>query len=628
MGELIEEIVHVGPDDRLRGDLMEVHEVVLIPECVLRCTGGFTIRQGGRFHRQDVLDPSRRVEIECELDGTVALEDSARLIIQLSRENHVVAEKSVHVTLAQPGKAMIETTLSDLGDIELWDVDSPTLYDLTVVLLEDEKPLHSHNVRIGFRDAQFTTDGFFLNGKPLKIFGLNRHQTYPYVGMAMPERMQRKDAQILKEVLNCNMVRCAHYPQSRYFMDACDELGLLVFEEVPGWGYVGNDPWRELFLRDVKDMIVRNRNRPSVVTWGVRINESRNFPELYKKAKAIAKSLDDSRPTTGAMVGGLFSLENFHQELFAFNDYRHNDEGSLMHDPIEEIPFLMTEAVGSLVGPHFYRRTDTVEVQQRHAYLHAQAHDQIAAKPGHCGLLAWSAVDYQSQNGWTDQHLKWNGIMDTFRVPKLGGAFYMSQIDPEKRPVIEPAFYWDFGEHSPQAGPCKGAIICSNCERLELFIDDEHYASVLPDRKMYPYLKYAPFRIDLTADGSSLPELRIDGYLGDQLALSRRFASDPSEDVFYLKADDEEIEADGTDATRVVFRVLDKYGAPRPYVTGKIQFTLDGPGLLVGDNPFLCDPTGGVGAVWVKSQKSSTGIISLRASHEALGEVSVEVRTR
>ena len=93
--------------------------------------------------------------------------------------------------------------------------------------------LDRYEVRFGFREARFTPEGFFLNGRRVKLRGLNRHQTYPYVGGAMPARVQRKDALILKHEIKCNLVRTSHYPQSRHFLDACDKIGLLVFEEIP-----------------------------------------------------------------------------------------------------------------------------------------------------------------------------------------------------------------------------------------------------------------------------------------------------------------------------------------------------------------------------------------------------------
>ena len=117
----------------------------------------------------------------------------------------------------------------------------------------------------GFRDAQFRKDGFYLNGKKLKIRGLNRHQSYPYVGYAMPKSMQVMDADILKYELGLNAVRTSHYPQSHDFIDRCDELGLLVFTELPGWQYIGNDEWKEQAIKNTEDMVLQYRNHPSII---------------------------------------------------------------------------------------------------------------------------------------------------------------------------------------------------------------------------------------------------------------------------------------------------------------------------------------------------------------------------
>lgn len=104
---------------------------------------------------------------------------------------------------------------------------------MVAVLRVGGTPAHEHRACIGFREARFAEDGFFLNGRRLTVFGLNRHQLYPYAGIAMPDRVQRRDARILCEEFNCTMVRCSHYPQSPAFLDACDELGMLVFEKTP-----------------------------------------------------------------------------------------------------------------------------------------------------------------------------------------------------------------------------------------------------------------------------------------------------------------------------------------------------------------------------------------------------------
>jgi len=148
--------------------------------------------------------------------------------------------------------------LTNLGTIELWDTQKPRLYNVRVRLSDERKLLDHYDTRVGFREAKFTPTGFFLNDKHLKLRGLNRHQTYPYVGQAMPARGQKRDAWILRKELKCNIVRTSHYPQSPHFLDGCDEYGLLVFEEIPGWQHIGDQGWKDLTVQYVETMIKRD----------------------------------------------------------------------------------------------------------------------------------------------------------------------------------------------------------------------------------------------------------------------------------------------------------------------------------------------------------------------------------
>jgi beta-galactosidase len=166
-------------------------------------------------------------------------------------------------------------------------------------LSESGKVIDQYETRIGFRDARFTPDGFFLNGKHLKLRGLNRHQTFPFVGQAMPARVQRRDAWILRKEIKCNIVRTSHYPQSPHFLDACDEYGLLVLEEIPGWQHIGDAGWKDLSVDNVERMVRRDWNHPSIILWGVRVNESQDDHDFYTRTNKLAHDLDDSRPTGG-----------------------------------------------------------------------------------------------------------------------------------------------------------------------------------------------------------------------------------------------------------------------------------------------------------------------------------------
>jgi beta-galactosidase len=506
---------------------------------------------------------------------------------------------------------------------------------VVATLRADGKRRHEHRVRIGFREARFTLDGFYLNGRRVTLFGVNRHQFFPFAGGAMPARVQARDAEIIRRELNCTMVRCSHYPQAEAFFDACDELGLLAWEEPAGWGYLGDAAWLALASRDIGQMIVRDRNHPSIVIWGARLNETPGAAAFYTATNELAHALDDSRPTAGAMAGMRLTAD-YQQDVFAENDYSSVTVAGVrqpsLAPPVDGAgrPYLVTEAVGTLSGPaRFYRRTDTQAVQQGQATAHARVHAIAAADDRYCGLLAWSGIDYPSgAGGNVYRGVKHTGVVDLFRELKPGAAIYRAQVDPRVRPVIAPAFYWDFGPTSPVTS-LPGAMICANLERLEVYVDGTHFASLTPDGGDYGSLAYPPSFADFRGvDGSSRPELRIDGYLGPDLVASRSFSSDPSLDSLRAAADDDEIAGDGADATRVAFRAVDRYGAPRPYPTGSVTLSVSGPAVLVGESPFDFAAAGGVGAVWIRSLPGSAGHVAVSASHPVLGQAMARVRVR
>lgn len=570
----------------------------------------------------NVVNPDCRVEVNCTIDAALSEKKEVSLHAVLF-EGKKIKKEAIQTTTTQKGKTTVILSLDGLKDVHLWDVDDPYLYDVKVTLLIGAKAVHDYSLRIGFREARFTKKGFFLNGKRLQLFGVNRHQFYPFAGGAMPGRVQRKDVEIMKKTLNCNMVRCSHYPQSEAFFDACDELGLLAWEEAAGWGSpLGNDQWKDRAVHAVKQMICRDRNHPSIIIWGTRLNETPDDVPLYTRTRNLAHQLDNSRQTTGAMVGGKHDTTHFVQDVFSYNDYAKSKapDGSFQPEllpPRTDLPYLVSEAVGTLSGPaKYYRRIDSVIAQQGQTMAHARVHNLAAADERYCGLLAWSGFDYPSGSGNQFDGVKYTGIIDLFREPKPGAAIYQAQVDPANKPVIIPAFYWHF---SPDALPFKEtqpAMVCSNCEKLEFFIDGNHFDTVMPDRKNFAHLPYPPSFINFKKlSGKDKPELRIDGYIAGSKVVSISCASDTDGDRFWVQADDDELIADGSDATRVVFRLLDKFGMPRPYATGDVSFSLSGPAMLVGDNPFAFESTGGVGAVWIRTKAAQPGEIRLEVRH-------------
>jgi beta-galactosidase len=574
----------------------------------------------------DVLKLNRRVEVHCTVDAAVTGQGHYELRTDLLDGSLPISSVHKSVDVVQGQKTEFYSELTDLSACRLWEIDKPQLYTVVTTLLLDGKPLHDYRTRIGFREASFTPDGFYLNERKLMFFGLDRHEIYPYVGEAMPPRVIRHDAEIIRNDFNCNIVRCSHYPQNEAFLDACDELGLMVWEETPGWGYLGHDEeFQNRVYNDVHDMVLRDRNHASVVIWGVRVNESRTDPALYKRTTDLAKQLDGSKPCSGSMTSLKPYTTNWHEDVYSMDDYHNATGGGLaIYPPLPGIAYMLSETVGQrsydgTKGFHnLYYRGGDVKIQMAQAIYHAEAHDRAAAYPRFNGVIAWCAFEYPSPSN-SRNGIKNPGVSDLFRLPKLGASFYLAQIDPKVRPIIAPNFYWDFGPNQP-SGPGKHVAIFSNCDRLEFFVNEKHLISTKPDGTSFMHTKYPPFFVDLELDGSSNPELRIDGYVGSNKLISRKMSSNKSHDQFFAQLEDEQLVGDGADATRLVFKIADKYCNDRQFGGGKVTFALEGPGVLVGKNSFDLAEAGGVGAVWIKTKPNSEGKIKVTAIHDSLGK--------
>jgi len=579
----------------------------------------------------DVLDAgARRTTAVVTVDAPESLRGEV-VVRVLDRAG---AQVAVATAPASAGENVLE--VRGLDAVELWELEAPALYDVVAELRADGQQPHVLSRRTGYREARFELDGFYLNGKRRYLMGVNRHSYYPYAGFAMPDRVHRADAERLKNELNCQMVRCSHYPQTASFLDACDELGLLVWEESPGWQYVGDQQWQDLAASDIEAMIARDRHRPSIVVWGARLNETPDRPEFYARTEELVKRLDSSRQTSGTMHSEFSRRQVFQHDVFSFDDYHTavDDSGErhpVLIEPVDDRPYLVSEAISTRSSPTtFYLRTDGARVQQHQALDYAIGHDRARGDQRFSGLIAWVGFDYEANMGNHHRGIKTSGLGDVFRVWKPGAAIYRSQVDPRVRPVIEPAFTWDppefgqanaFGDRAEGRlfGPGENGMICSNLDRLEVFLGDRHVVSETPARDRFPNLMYAPTFADLRIREGDAPDLRIEGYLGDELVLTRRVSGDRSGDSLRLTPDDERIVADGRDATRVEVAIVDRHGVPRGRTQSFAEFELEGPGVLVGESILDLAETGAVGAVWVRTRRGEPGRIVLRVSAPGFG---------
>ena len=396
--------------------------------------------------------------------------------------------KAVASAVSENGEALTV----EVPDAKPWSTAEPNLYTCKATVLESGKDGDSTETVFGFRTARFCADGFYLNGKKFFLRGINRHQSYPYLGYAVPEHLQREDARIVKHELQCNTVRTSHYPQSRYFLDECDREGLLVFTELPGWQHIGDEKWKEQACENLREMILQNRNHPSIILWGVRINESLDDDEFYTKTNEIAHQLDPSRATTGVRY---LEKSNLLEDVYAFNDFSHTgDNGGARAkkdvSPAPDKPLLISECNG-----HMYptKAFDSWSHRQEQALRHARVLDAAMSDGGHVGFYSWCMFDYPTHKDFgSGDRICYHGVMDAFRNPKLAAAFYASQ--GEEFPVLEIGASMDIGDYP--GGQIGKVYAFTNADEIALYKNGDFVT------KFRPYgwkaLEHAPIAVEDT----------------------------------------------------------------------------------------------------------------------------------
>jgi beta-galactosidase len=236
---------------------------------------------GVRVNYTDVTEESATINIQTDIENYDSTTRNAVLKTVLRDQSGMkIAELSTDEQPISAGDHHLFQQEIEVDDPSLWSPDSPYLYTLTIELHENGEAIDFWQKRIGIRTIEFTDDHqFVLNGEPLQLRGTNRHQSYPYIGYALSENAQFRDAYKIKEA-GFNFIRIAHYPPDPAFLEAADELGLLFMNAIPGWQFFGDEEFQELALRDVREMIRRDRNHPSIVIWEASLNES-DMPESF-----------------------------------------------------------------------------------------------------------------------------------------------------------------------------------------------------------------------------------------------------------------------------------------------------------------------------------------------------------
>lgn len=578
----------------------------------------------------DVLHEEKRVDYALFVRNTTAAAQNIRAVVALRHEGHAVAQAEERFAIEGNAAQRVDFSLSGLRNIKLWELDAPALYTFDVAIFsEDGASEDAFETRIGFRAATFTPQGFLLNGKPLKLRGLNRHQTFPYVGQAMPARAQRKDADILKDELHLNLARTSHYPQSRHFLDRCDEIGLLVLEEIPGWQHIGDRAWQQVACENVREMIERDWNHPSIILWGVRINESPDNHDFYAESNRIAHELDPTRQT-----GGIRCIPDSEllEDVYTMNDFAHSGGEIVLRDQQTVtgldhlVPYLVTEFNG-----HMYptKRFDQEERMVEHALRHARVQSRAGADPAICGGIGWCAFDYNTHyNFGSGDRICYHGVMDMFRLPKMAAHFYRSQGNPAQDAVLEPCTLWTRGERS--IGGVIPLVVFTNCDMIEFFYGEKLVGKYFPAKDRFPGLEHPPIIIEIQPDelgawGLTWEHGRFVGHVNGKVVIERRLVSDPVPTKIFAAADDAALQADGIDVTRVVYTAVDQVGNLTPFLHEFLKLSLTGPGEIIG--PKEIPLIGGAVAVWVKAG-TQAGTVTLSAAGTRLmaNDVRIEIK--
>ncbi len=530
--------------------------------------------------------------------------------------------------------ASVELALNDLEGLELWDTENPVLYRLELAL-ETPGGRDYLSTRFGFREAKFTPEGFFLNGRHLKLRGLNRHQSFPYAGYALGRSVQERDAEILKRELKLNIVRTSHYPQSRWFLDRCDELGLLVFEEIPGWQHIGGEAWKDEAVSNVRRMIERDWNHPSIILWGVRINESQDDHDFYTRTNALARELDPTRQTGGVRY---ITESEMLEDVFTMNDFILGNEelgGNRPRTPLRPqtettgldrpVPYLVTEYNGHMFPTKSF---DQEQRQAEHVLRHLEVLNAAYGDPQVAGCIGWCAFDYNTHKDFgSGDRICHHGVMDMFREPKFAAYAYASQCEPDEEVILKPVTFWTRGERN--IGGVLPLIVLTNCDEVTLRYGANPPRRFTPNRERFPHLPHAPVVIErahFTSEelgewGKSWQASVIEGYIGGRLAKTVEFAADPVFERLELDADRIELGAQG-DAVRLIVRALDGYGNKLPFLFEPVKIEVAGPAERIG--PQLVPLRGGSTGFWLRA--TGPGDITAAVECERLGRTQVKLR--
>lgn len=476
----------------------------------------------------------------------------------------------------------------------LWSLEKPQLYRLTTRLVRDGKIVDEVKTSFGVRTIRFDAKtGFFLNGKPVKIQGTCNHQDFAGLGVALPDSVQYWRIAKLKE-MGSNAYRTSHNAPTPELLDACDKLGMLVMDETRHLGdaTTPKTPRGASFdsLAELKAMVKRDRNHPSVIMWSMANEEplqgSEEGAKIFAAMKAATLALDPTRPTTSAMNGGWGSGFTTVQDLQGVNYSPNVYDG--FHRDFPRMPFFGSETSSAVTTRGIYSTTeftlDGVKYWGEREKGYVSAYDvnapgwaqiaqtawkPIAEQPWNAGGFVWTGFDYRGEPtpyGWpcVNSHF---GILDMCGFPKDNFYFYQSVWGG--RPMVHVLPHWNW---PGQNGQEKIVWAYSNAARVELFLNAKSLGA-----QDVPRNGHAEWRVHY-APGT----LEARAVTGSKVVVTDKVETTGPPASLRLEPDRTKIAADGEDVAIVAVSVLDAKGRVVPVADNLVTFSLSGPGQIAG----------------------------------------------
>ena len=565
---------------------------------------------GGVFlHYANISDKRADVFVDVEVEG----QGKATVVARIKDADGKLL-KTLKQTKAVAKCSMFNVQCS-INNPHLWSPETPYLYTVEIQVLSGGRSVDGGMVRAGIRKAEFRgKDGFWLNGKPYhQLVGGNRHQDFAYVGNALPNSQQWRDAKRLKDA-GMTIIRAAHYPQAPSFMDACDELGLFVIVPTPGWQYWNKAPeWGEMVHQNTRNIIRRDRNHPSVLMWEPILNETRYPEDFALKALQITQEEYpyEGRPVAAADLNSAGVKEHY-DVLYDWAD----NVGKGKYDDIDKCIF--TREWGEYVDDWYAHNNINRAARGWGEQAQLSAALSLADTYGmmyrgqrqFIGGCQWHPFDHQ-RGYHPDAYL--GGIYDAFRQPKY--AMEMFRAQSQQEPML-------FIAHEMTQFSPSDVTIFSNCDSVRLSSLDGWKTATLPvvhDPEGQPNTPvvfrgfwdfWAARELSYNKRSWQKVKLVAEGISGGKVVCRQEKMPSRRSTKIRLVADEmgRQLVADGSDFIVVVAEITDDNGNVRRLAREHVSFEIEGEGTIIGDAAIAANP---------RQTEWGTAPVLIRSTHKA-----------